>query len=152
MPARLIKVSQDFASSVFPSCLFVVHDATTAGKDDVTKLTGGQQVLGPVFQVIHFDVEARRDNATLVKPSVQLNDDFSGTVIIYDFKFTNVSVSLHNREEFYNDFGGRTDEDLTLSAFLGIIDAFQAIVLFISSKSLTRGGITSTEIRTMAST
>lgn len=35
---------------------------------------------------------------------------------------------LHDREELDDDLGGRSDQDLSLSGFLGIVDALQAIV------------------------
>lgn len=38
------------------------------------------------------------------------------------------TVLLHNTEEFDNDLGRRTDENLSLSRFLGIVDGVERIV------------------------
>ena len=40
-----------------------------------------------------------------------------------------LTVSLHDTQEFYNDLGGRSDEDLALSTALSIDDVVQAVVL-----------------------
>ena len=40
-----------------------------------------------------------------------------------------LTMSLHYRQEIDNDFGGRTNEDLTLSTALGVDDAVQCVVL-----------------------
>ena len=35
---------------------------------------------------------------------------------------------LHDREELDDDLGGRTDQDLTLAALLGVVDGVKGIV------------------------
>lgn len=35
---------------------------------------------------------------------------------------------LHNAEELDNDLGGRTDQDLSLSGLLGVVDGVERIV------------------------
>jgi hypothetical protein len=38
------------------------------------------------------------------------------------------TMLLHNVQELDDDLGGRTDEDLTLSGLLGVVDGVQAVV------------------------
>jgi hypothetical protein len=71
--------------------LFVIHDTSRGGQDEVTELTSGQQVGGPLFELTELDVETRGDNTTLVKTTVKLNDDLAGTVVIDLLKLTNVT-------------------------------------------------------------
>ena len=39
-----------------------------------------------------------------------------------------LTVLLHDAEELDNDLGGRSDENLSLSGFLGIVDGIERIV------------------------
>lgn len=41
---------------------------------------------------------------------------------------TKRTVLLHDTEKFNDDLRARSDQDLAFSGFLGIVDAFQAIV------------------------
>lgn len=73
------------------SSLLVVHDTSRGSQDDVTELSGGQQVVSPSLNVRNFDVESRGDDTTFVQSPVQLDNDLSRSVVINIFKFTNVS-------------------------------------------------------------
>lgn len=66
MPS-LEEEAEDLASQVFSPGLLVVHDAARGGEHDVAKLTGGQQIVGPLLDVVDRDIEARRDDAALVQ-------------------------------------------------------------------------------------
>ena len=48
--------------------------------------------------------------------------DLAGAVIINDLEITDVTVLLHNLQEFDDDLGGRADEHLALTALLGVHD------------------------------
>lgn len=71
--------------------LFVVHDTSRGGQDDVTELTSRQQVSGPLFDFVNLDVETGRDNTTLVKTTVKLDNDLTGTMVIDFLELTNVT-------------------------------------------------------------
>jgi len=73
-------------------------------------------------------IESGRDDASFVESAVELDDDFSRAVVVDDFKLADVSVTLHDAEEFDDDFGGGTDEDLAFPATLGVDDVVQAVV------------------------
>lgn len=46
---RLVDVSQDLSSGVLPPGLFVVHDSSRGGEDDLSERTGGQEQVDPVL-------------------------------------------------------------------------------------------------------
>jgi hypothetical protein len=78
---------------VLATSFFVVHDTSRGGQDEVTELTRRQQVLGPLFEISNLDVEAGRDDTTLVQTTSQLDDDLAGTMVIDFFEFTNVTYN-----------------------------------------------------------
>lgn len=87
----LVKVSENLATSVLATGLLVVHDAVGGGQDDEAELTRRKQVVDPVLHLGQFDVVAGRDDTTLVQAAIQLNDNLSSTMVIDDFKFTNIT-------------------------------------------------------------
>lgn len=74
------------------SSLLVVHNTSRGGKDNVTKLSGGQKVGNPLLDIANSDVEARRDDTSLVKTAVKLNNNLAGSVIINVLKLVNVTL------------------------------------------------------------
>ena len=62
----LVKEAQNFPRHMFPSRLIVIHDSGGGGKDNVSKLTRGQQLDHPFLQIAEADVESRADDAGLV--------------------------------------------------------------------------------------
>lgn len=122
-----IEIAKNFATSLLLSGLFVVHDAHGSGHDHKTKLTGGEQVGGPLLDVLVANIEPGRDDSTLVQTSVQLHNNLSGTVVIDNFKLTDVTVLLHHLEKLHNHLGGRSDENLATASLLSVVDIFQGI-------------------------
>ena len=55
------------------------------------KLTRGQQVDHPLFNLRRLDIEPRRDDTALVEATRQFDDNLVGSVVINDFEFSNVS-------------------------------------------------------------
>jgi hypothetical protein len=88
---NLVEETKNLTTSMLGTSLFVIHDTSRSGQDQVTELTSGQQVSGPLFELGELDVETGRDNTTLVDTTVELNNDLTGTVIINDFELTNVT-------------------------------------------------------------
>ena len=89
--SNLIEETENLTTSMLGTSLFVIHNTSRGGQDQVTELTGRQQVGGPLFELGELDVETGRDNTTLVDTTVELNNDLTGTVIINDFGLTNVT-------------------------------------------------------------
>lgn len=91
MISNLVEETENLTTSVLATSFFVIHDTSRGGQDEVTELTRRQQVLGPLFEVSNLDVEARRDDTTLVQTTSELDDNLTGTVVIDFFEFTNVT-------------------------------------------------------------
>lgn len=145
----LVEVTENLTTSVLAASFFVVHDTIGGGHDQETELTSGQQVTNPLFDFVELDIEAGRDDTTLVQATVQLDDNLASAMVINDFEFTNVTVLLHDLEELDDDLGGGADQDLTLSTLFGVINALKSIVqhadtdhLFSERKCLERVGTT----------
>ena len=69
----------------------MVHDTSRGSQDKVTELTGWEKVVDPGFDILLFDVESWRDDTSLVDTTNQLDDNLARTVIIDDFKFSNIT-------------------------------------------------------------
>lgn len=107
--SSLVNETQNLTRNVLSSGFFMVHDTSRGGQDDVTELSGWQQVGSPFFNVTNLNVESWGNNTTLVQSTVQLNNNLTRSVVIDVFKFTNVTVLLHNLQKLDNDLGGWSD-------------------------------------------
>jgi hypothetical protein len=87
----LVEETEDLSTSLLASGFFVVHDTRGGGEYDVSELTRGQEVVDPGFDVLELDVEAGRDDTALVQATDELDDNFSGAMVVDDFEFTNVT-------------------------------------------------------------
>lgn len=88
---RLIEEANNLSGDVLPSCLFVVHDSSTGGEDDVAKLTRGQQLYNPFLKVTELDVVARRDDTSLVEAAIELNNNLAAAVVIDFLEFADIA-------------------------------------------------------------
>lgn len=86
--ALLVEESQDLASGMLSPRLLMVHDTLGCSQDNKAELTRRKQTLDPLLKIGKLDVEARRDNTTLVDAAVQLNDDLAVAVVIDLLEFT----------------------------------------------------------------
>ena len=112
---------------MLPPGLLVVHDAPGGGQHHVPELSGGQEVVGPLLDLIDGDIEPGGDDTALVQSSSQVDDDLAGSVIVDDLELTDVSVLHHDGEEPDDDLGAGSDEDLSLASLLRIVYTLQAI-------------------------
>lgn len=119
--------TQNFTTQMFSSGFFVIHDTAGGGQDNIAELTRGQQVVGPLFNVIDGHIETGRDDAALVQATGEVDNNLAGTVIIDNFEFTNVAMFHHNSQELDDDLGAGAEEDLTLSTLFSVVNAFQGI-------------------------
>jgi len=124
----LVEEPNDLSCDVLSSRLLVVHDTCGCGEDHVSELTGWQKLDDPLLEIAETDVVSWGDDTGLVETAVQLNDNLSCSVVIYLLKFTNVSMLLHNTEELDDDLGARSDQDLSLSSLLCVVDGLERIV------------------------
>ena len=89
--SHLIEESNDLARDMLSPCLLMVHNARAGGQNDVAKLTRRQQLDNPLLEVAESDVVAGRDDTSLVKTAVQLNNDLPISVVINFLKFADVA-------------------------------------------------------------
>ena len=71
--------------------LFVVHDTVGGGEDDVSELSGGEHVVDELLEVLELEVVSGRDDSALVQSTVQLNNDLSVSLVIYDLELVDVT-------------------------------------------------------------
>lgn len=88
--SSLVKETQYLPSGLFASGLLVGHDPVGGGDEDVSELAGGEQVHDPLLDLVVPDVEAGADDAALVQPSRQLDDDLLAAVVVHDLELANV--------------------------------------------------------------
>jgi hypothetical protein len=126
----LIVVSDDFSSSLSSTGFVVGHDTVRGGHNDFTELTGWKKVHNPLFDVTNTAIKAWGDNTTLVQTADKVDNDFSTTVIIYEFEVSDVSVLLHGLQKFDDNLGGRTDQNLSLASLFCVVDVLKSIVQY----------------------
>ena len=124
---RLVDETQDLTRNVLSSGLLVVHDTSRGGQDDVTELSGRQQVVGPSLDVANLDVESWGDDTTLVQSTGQLHNNLSGSVVIDVLELANVAVFLHNLQELDDDLRRWSDQDLSLAGLFGVVDGVKGV-------------------------
>lgn len=71
--------------------LLVVHDTSGGGQDNVTELTGGQELSGPLLEVTELNGVAGVDDTALVQTAVELDDDLAGAVVVNLLELANVA-------------------------------------------------------------
>ena len=59
------------------SGLVVIHDTLVGGEDDVTELSGWQDLVDEPLEVLELEVESWGDDTALVKSTVKVNNDLS---------------------------------------------------------------------------
>ena len=59
------------------SGLDMIHDSLVGGQDNMTKLSGWENIVDKLLEVFKFEVESWGDDTALVKSSVKVNDDLS---------------------------------------------------------------------------
>lgn len=87
----LVNETQNLTRNVLSSGFFMVHDTSRGGQDDVTELSGWQQVGSPFFNVTNLNVKSWGNNTTLVQSTVQLDDNLTRSVVVNVFEFANVT-------------------------------------------------------------
>lgn len=87
----LVEEPDDLAGNVFPSCLLVVHDTSRCGQNDVAELTRWQKLDDPLLKITELDIVSWRNDAGLIEPAVELNDNLAIAVVINLLEFTDVT-------------------------------------------------------------
>merc|ERR1719446_1857606 len=101
--------SENFASDVSFSGIFVVDNTGGSCKNNMSELSGWEQVILPFFHVGDGDVVSWGDNTAFVDSAVQVDDDLASSVVIDLLEFSDVAVLLHDSEELDDDLGAWSD-------------------------------------------
>merc|ERR1719183_621893 len=86
----------NFATRVFPTGFLVVHDAIRGSEHNMTELARRQEVGGKLLQATKRDIKSRRDHATFVDTTNQVDDDFACSVVINNLQIADVAMLLHD--------------------------------------------------------
>lgn len=86
-----VEVAEDLATDVLSLGLFVVHDAVGGGEDDLSELSGGEDVVDELLEVLELEVVSGGDNAALVESAVELNDDLTRALVINNLELADVT-------------------------------------------------------------
>ena len=122
-----IEESENFSTDVSFSAFLVGEDALVGGEDEVTELSGGEDVAGPLLEVSEDDVVPGGDDSALVDSSEKFDDDLLASVVVDDLELTDVVVLLHDPQELDQDLGGGSQEDLFLSFPLSVDNSPQSV-------------------------
>ena len=90
----------------------MVHDSLVSGEYKSSELTGWEHSIAEVLEVLELEIEVWRDNTALVESSVQVDDDLASTGIIDNLEFSDVSVGLHDLQEFDEGLGDWSEDNL----------------------------------------
>lgn len=108
--------------------LVVIHDTVRGGEDEVTELTRGEEVGSPLLDSINGNVETGGDDTTLVDTTGEVDNNLTRALVINDLELADVTVLLHDLEELDGNLGSRADDNLTLTAVLGVGDVLKGVV------------------------
>lgn len=103
------------------------HDTVRGGEDEGTELTGRKELVGPLLNVVEGAVEAGRDDTRLVQAAQKVDDDLAGAVVIDNLELSDVTVLLHQTKEGDDHLGGGAEQNLALSAALGVGDGLKSV-------------------------
>ena len=92
----------------------VVHDSLVGGQDDVAELSGGEEMVHELLEVLDLEVEPGGDNSALVESSVKVNDDLATSLIVNDLELIDISMLLHDSKELDDNLRDWSQENLNL--------------------------------------
>jgi hypothetical protein len=69
----------------------MIHNPSTRRQNYIPNASRRQELIDPFLQVGKSDVETWRDDATFVQTTVELDDDFTGTMVIDFLEFADVA-------------------------------------------------------------
>ena len=94
------------------SGLIVVHDTLVGGKDDIAELSGWQDLVNELLEILKLEVESWGDDTALVQSSVKVNDDLAGSGVVNNLELVDVTMLLHKSEELDDNLGDWSKENL----------------------------------------
>merc|ERR1719291_1675091 len=104
---------------MLPPGLLVVHDAPGGGQHHVPELSGGQEVVCPLLDLVDGDIKPWGDDATLVEAPGEVDDDLAGPMVVDHLELSDVAFLHHDGQEPDDHLGAWADQDLPLASLLG---------------------------------
>ena len=90
----------------------MVHDTLVGGEDDETELSGWEDLIDELLEILQFQVESWWDDTGLVESSVQIDNDLSGSLVINDLEVWDITMFLHASKELDNNLGDWSEQNL----------------------------------------
>ena len=122
---NLEEKSQNFATKMLSSSLFVIHDSSRCGHDNITKLSGGQKIVGPLFDFFDTNVKSGGNNSNFVESAGQIDNNFASTMVIHNFEFADVAMLHHHFQKSNDNFAAGSEQHLSFATFFSIVDALE---------------------------
>ena len=122
---NLEEKSQNFATKMLSSSLFVIHDSSRCGHDNITKLSGGQKIVGPLFDFFDTNVKSGGNNSNFVESAGQIDNNFASTMVIHNFEFADVAMLHHHFQKSNDNFAAGSEQYLSFATFFSIVDALE---------------------------
>ena len=112
LSTRSVEETEDLTTDLSLSGLVLGDDTLVGGENDVTELSGREDGVAELLEVLELEVESGRDNTALVESSVEVNNDLVATLVIDNGELTNIALLLHSLEELDDDLGDRSEHNL----------------------------------------
>lgn len=90
----LIEETKDFTSGLLGTSLVVIHDAEGGGEHKVAEPTRRKNVLHPLLDVMHRDIETGGDHSALVDAANQVDNNLARAVVIKNLEFSDVAYKM----------------------------------------------------------
>merc|ERR1711928_173801 len=74
------------------------------------------------FSMFPMGTSKRGEMTPFVEAASKVYNDFASTMVINNFKFSDVAMFHHNGQEFDDNFGAWSDQHLAFATFLGVVD------------------------------
>jgi hypothetical protein len=69
----------------------MIHNPSTRRQNHIPNASRRQELVDPFLQVGKTDVESGGDDAAFIQTAVELDDNFTGTMVIDFLEFANVA-------------------------------------------------------------
>ena len=77
----------------------MVHDPKGGSEHNVPEATGWEDILHPLLNVRHCDIESGGDNSALVDAANELHHNLAGAVVVDHLELANVACTQRRRVE-----------------------------------------------------
>ena len=107
-----VEETKNLSTDVLLSGLNVVDNTLVGGEDDESELSGWEDLINKLLEVLELEVESWGDDTALVKSSVEVDDDLAGSGIVNNLELVDITVLLHKSEELDDNLGDWSKENL----------------------------------------